>query len=207
MGNQIFLSHSKRDIELVNPIAQVFASTNLKLVMENFEGVANPPASEIQEDIEDSKALFVLLGPNTLYHEHTQNWIAWECGVAAQAGLPIWVFEDTNNPVDFPIPQLTNYLIFDSKDMSDLQAIRSIVIEEFEVSNVPLAGVLVGGVLGEAIAPGGGWKVGSLLGAIFDTKEKNILGYDIICQHCNQNFFLHSDVDTLKCPSCRKIIF
>lgn len=41
----------------------------------------------------------------------TQNWIAYEIGVACQVGIDVWVMCD-RVPINFPVPYLNNYDIW-----------------------------------------------------------------------------------------------
>ena len=47
------------------------------------------------------------------YHEssweYTQNWIAFEIGVACDKGIDVWVICDDES-INFPVPYLNNYL-------------------------------------------------------------------------------------------------
>jgi hypothetical protein len=59
-------------------------------------------------------ALFVLLGrnlqrPPTSTPQFTHNWVSFEVGIAAGIGKPIWVFEEYNTEIKFPVPYVTDY--------------------------------------------------------------------------------------------------
>jgi hypothetical protein len=63
----------------------------------------------IIEEIQKSKAIFIIITKNTIKIEHTQNWVSFEIGVAATCDpkIPIIVFKEQD--IDFPIPYLTHY--------------------------------------------------------------------------------------------------
>jgi len=124
---QIFISHSQED----EPIIEFFLGTfglagSITPILYEYKTTTEPDWLEIQRDIESplTCALFVLLGPRILFDEynrrkqHTPSWITWETGIARQAGKDIWVFEDYDTPVDFPIPSFDHYMRYNigSKD-------------------------------------------------------------------------------------------
>jgi hypothetical protein len=70
------------------------------------------------------------LGPNTAFTEYTRNWIAFEVGLAAaHDSKNIWVFEPSNENVQFPIPYLHHYVLYDLDDNASRRYIESIVKE------------------------------------------------------------------------------
>lgn len=63
-----------------------------------------------------SKALFLLVGPKIVEEtaknhpgwKFTQNWIAYEVGLACALGIDVWVVCD-GVKINFPVPYLNNY--------------------------------------------------------------------------------------------------
>ena len=107
--SQIFISHSSRDRKKTSFLRNLFDVTNVKPVLMEFEKRSrnnNPNWSWIKEEIQKSKALVVVLTKNITKRSFTQNWVAFEIGVAAtcRPPLPIFVFRED---VDFPVPYLT----------------------------------------------------------------------------------------------------
>ncbi|MDE1767498.1 MAG: hypothetical protein KGI27_14680, partial [Thaumarchaeota archaeon] len=63
---------------------------------------------------EDTNAVLVLLGKNlenppSATPQYTHNWVNFEVGVAAGCKKPVWVFEDYDEFINFPIPYVTDY--------------------------------------------------------------------------------------------------
>ncbi len=85
------------------------------------------------EEIKQSKAAFVLLGPNVELTIYTRNWISFEIGLAAALGKPIWVFEPIQSNIKFPIPYLNHYMQYELE--YDREYITSIV-KAYEKSKV-----------------------------------------------------------------------
>ncbi|MFL6315580.1 MAG: hypothetical protein ACJ73C_02425, partial [Nitrososphaeraceae archaeon] len=56
----------------------------------------------IKDEIQKSSALFLILTKNIVKNEYTQNWVAFEIGMAATSNAPIpnFVFREQN--IDFP---------------------------------------------------------------------------------------------------------
>jgi len=124
---QIFISHSQEDELIIEFFLGTFGLAGpITPILYEYKTKTEPDWQEIQRDIQSplTCALFVLLGPRILFDEynrrkqHTPNWITWETGIARQAGKDIWVFEDYNTPVDFPIPSFDHYMRYNigSKD-------------------------------------------------------------------------------------------
>ena len=122
--NQVFISHSKRDKDIRQYFDTVFASTNVKAVRMEFEELRTTPSMEIRNRINQSDALFVLLGPNLTFSQYTENWIGFEVGVATALNKPIWVMERFGDSVNFPIPHLTDYLLYEPKNDEHTKFIR-----------------------------------------------------------------------------------
>jgi len=110
---QIFISHSRHDLKLRQWFDEVFAGVAVRAVRFEFEfdAQAKNPIPSIVQMVQQSTALFVLLGANIFSAtRHTSNWIAAETGVAKAFNIPIWVFEDIRNPTDFPVPFVDHYV-------------------------------------------------------------------------------------------------
>ncbi|MFY3739940.1 MAG: hypothetical protein HMLIMOIP_000365 [Candidatus Nitrosomirales archaeon] len=115
MEEQIFISHTFEDVAEVNKLLQeLFGDSGIKpfiAAMETWQRGAKPNWLWIKQEIEKSKALFLFVTPSILKREHTQNWIAYETGVAATFNppKPVWIFQIA--PVEFKIPYLTHYIL------------------------------------------------------------------------------------------------
>ena len=96
----VFVSHSKRDKDIVNYFSQVFARTKLEAQLMELEDLGNRyQGLEIARKIcNDTSAVIVLLGESLLHHKHsaaafrrswvnhTRNWISFEIGLLQDAG-------------------------------------------------------------------------------------------------------------------------
>jgi hypothetical protein len=130
---KIFLSHSKADKEVRDFFLKVFGLAGVQAVSVEFEYFPSPPWQFIKDQLDSSDALFLLLGPNVIDRGiYTQNWISFEIGIACQLAKEIWVFEQINAPVRFPVPYLDHYVLYDPENRDNLDYIRR-VIEAYKV--------------------------------------------------------------------------
>ena len=88
-----------------------------------YEDIYPPPWETIRENVNHSDAVFVLLSRPLLNHVHTNNWVSFEIGLAANsrkllqpanlAGLDVYVFEPIDERIDFPVPYCTYYMLYE----------------------------------------------------------------------------------------------
>ena len=55
-----------------------------------------------------------MLGQNVNHSIYTQNWIAFEVGLACAMDKQVWVFEQKGSSVNFPIPYVTDYVLYNN---------------------------------------------------------------------------------------------
>lgn len=158
---------------------------------------------EIRRNIKSSNAVFLFLTDNIMMTEHTKNWVIFEDGVAAASGKQLLLFEREGVPLTYPVPYLTDYMIFDKKSIEDLLKIQSIArklkgyfsVEETEPPGSFLSEpgyILVWGIF-----------------TLFKVKRKrktlkNLKILRVKCQKCNISFYYHSPKHSpFKCPACK----
>jgi hypothetical protein len=181
---QIFVSHSQRDTDIRAYFDTVFARTGVISKCMEFELIYPPAWEEIKNQITASEAVFLLLSQNVRSSIHTQNWVAFEVGLACAIGREVWVFEQLNSSIEFPIPYLTDYMIYDPQRPEDFNYIRSIV----EGYGKPL----------------------SLLPLFVDNRTKRNIpkGFGLRCGNCNSGYSVHPEENgSLNCPSCRQPLY
>ena len=179
---QIFVSHSQYDKDIRASFDMVFARTGVKSICMKFERIYPPAWQEIKNQITASEAVFLLLGPNIRSSIHTQNWVAFEVGLACAFGKEVWVFEQYDSYIEFPIPYLTDYLLYNLEDSNQFDYVRRTI----EGYGKPLY-----------ILP---------LGVDHRTKRNIPKGIPIECQYenCKSRYFLHTDTESFNCPSYRQ---
>ncbi|MCK9565428.1 MAG: TIR domain-containing protein [Methanothrix sp.] len=115
---QIFVSHTHKDIDFCNEFDVICAREGIKAFRSEFETISPPAWPTIKNAINNSVALFLLVGKGLVNNQqaqddswkYTQNWIAYEIGVACQKGIDVWAICD-NVKINFPMPYINNYII------------------------------------------------------------------------------------------------
>lgn len=114
---RVFVSHTRRDIDFSNVFDSACARVGIDAFRSEFEDIKLPAWQTIRDEIRRSRALFLLIGKELVKAQasrdsnwaYTQNWIAFEIGVACEIGIDVWVLCD-DVAVNFPVPYLNNYL-------------------------------------------------------------------------------------------------
>lgn len=196
----IFISHSKNDIDILNAFDKLFAGTTVKAIRAEYEEMQNTPAMQIMAWIEESSSVFVLLGPNIANTEQTKYWVGWETGFASKK-KSIWVFEPFDSQFDIPVPYLNHYILYNPNDKQHLNYIKNLI--EKHDKNPELAAAALGALIGAELGSGPGAVIGGLIGLLAAQNNKLPL---ITCPYpnCRASFYLHSNANQFKCPTCRK---
>lgn len=113
---QIFVSHTRLDKQTCDEFDVAAARVGIKVFRSEYEDLLPPAWKTIRDEIRRSSALFFLVGPNLVkyqemsrgYWKYTQNWIAFEIGLACAFDKDVWVLCDGVN-INFPVPYLNNY--------------------------------------------------------------------------------------------------
>ena len=180
---QIFVSHSQYDTDIRKSFSEIFAISGVIPKHMEFETIKPPAWKEIKEQIKKSLAVFILLGPNIRRTCFTENWVAFEVGVSCAFGKDVWVFEPNDLYNDFPIPYLTDYVLYDLQVKESFEYIRAIIE---------------------------GYRNPSYVFPLFvDERTKKFIpkGKPITCyyENCGSVYSLHTaDVINFYCPSCRQ---
>jgi len=166
---QIFVSHSQYDKDILASFDKVFARTSVASKCMEYEKMHSPQWQDIRNAVTTSETVFL--------------WVAFEVGLACAFGKEVWVFEQGSSFVEFPIPYLTDYMIYNLEDQEHFNYVRSII----EGYGKPLY-----------IFP---------LGVDHRTKRNIPQGIYVDCNHCHAKYALHTNVTSFCCPSCRQQLF
>jgi hypothetical protein len=117
MAIQVFISHTQKDVEFCDIFGRTCTKVGIRAFRSEFEEIKLPAWQTIRDAIRSSCALFLLVGKELVKAQasrdpswaHTQNWIAYEIGVACERGIDVWVICD-DVKINFPVPYLNNYL-------------------------------------------------------------------------------------------------
>jgi hypothetical protein len=193
---QIFVSHTRKDIEFCDKFDRIFArEENLKAFRSEFETIKPPAWETIKNAINNSAALVLLVGEGLVNNQKalfqdsnwkfTQNWIAFEIGVACQKGIDVWALCDKGIVINFPMPYITNYVTVGIDTKLKLDFFRD-AFKKYEKNNA--------------------YK--------YPYKEmradREIWDYSISCPYedCRIKFNLmqeYTDKNTITCPQCLKL--
>jgi hypothetical protein len=203
---QIFVSHSRRDKDIIHFFLEAFAGTKVKPLLEELE--QEPPvgvtAEKIEQDIQSSNAVFLLLSENVENLKHTRDWMNWECGTAKNKDM--WVFEpfESLGRIMVVVPRLNHYVLFE-RSHEWRKHLRSI-IQSYDDSHVipTLAATTGGGALLSEKDRGSGAAVGfavGLAGLLFHSMSRPSLGIDVRCWKCCSNYKVHR-FGNFRCVVC-----
>lgn len=205
----IFISHSKRDKELVTAMVKILENIGHTPIVEEFiaEEEREPvPYAEIRKNVNLSDYVFLFLTDNIVATEYTHNWVSFEVGLAANANRRLFVFERDGVPVPYPVPYLTDYMIFNKDDTSDILGIQAVAKNLGKIPKGAI-GAGLGALLGAPFGPLGliiGGLGGFLLG---EEAEDQIPMVQCPHVHCGISFNYYSlQYKEFKCPACRKNI-
>lgn len=205
----IFISHSKRDEQLVRNIQSVLINLKQTPIIEEFipeESKEPIPYEEIRKNIKLSHSVFLFLTDEIVKTEYTKNWVIFEVGLASHSGTPLFVFERKGFPISYPIPYVTDYMLFDPTNVEDILNIQKLAGEIGKLSPSVIAGGL-GALIGAPFGPLG-IVVGSLGGIALSSKRAPPIQMErIICDQCKVSFnYWSPEISTFCCPMCRKEI-
>jgi hypothetical protein len=205
----IFISHSKKDAETIAAFSNVFARTNIRAILAEFEAYAIPPWLQIRNYVQQSSALFLLLSPHLAGTPYTQNWVSYEVGLACALNKPVWVYEAINSATAmFPVPYFTDYVFYDPRNRQHLNVVKQFV-ESYD-PNPSIVGAALGALIGAVVSGGAGAGLGALIGgggmeALRGTQHRS-LSATVKCPHatCGISFRLYSRLQQMACPACRQ---
>lgn len=140
----LFMSHTKLDKKFCDKFDTVVARVGIKVFRSELEKIEPPAWKTIKEQIEASRAVFLLVGEKLVEAQamsetskktrgkwkHTQNWIAYELGLACEKGIDVWVMCD-GVKINFPVPYLNNYAIYGINTKAQFDYWRT-VLEDYK---------------------------------------------------------------------------
>ena len=123
---KIFISHSRLDKWLIEPISNVLKEIGVEPYVAEIETPeAKPLPTKFQEHIRTSNVTILILTASVMRYPRTRDIINWEVATAHTLGKPIYVFREKDVEVPLMISYITDYFTFDPIKKEDLKAILS----------------------------------------------------------------------------------
>ena len=176
----VFLSHTKLDKDFCNKFDNICSNVGVRRFRSEFAQIDKPPWRTIKEQLNKSRALFLLVGKELVSQQasqynpdwkFTQNWISYEVGIAHQRNIDIWVVCDSVQ-INFPVPYFNNYVPF------------GLELESMEYMNTVLQTYLQGGNFRISYRPDSITQSCPSCGIEFNLHATLDTGDIIICPHC-----------------------
>lgn len=194
---QVFMSHTKQDKDFCDKFDIACARVGIKAYRSEFEELETPAWKSIKAEISKSSALFLLVGEKLVEFQnaslldtklrrewsHTQNWIAYEVGLACRQDIDVWVICD-NIEINFPVPYFNNYALGLAEGASQIGFLRQTL---------------------DRYARGGNYPIG----ATFYHEGRGTAVVECPHENCQIEFNLHSVIEKggkIVCPQCLKRI-
>jgi len=110
---KVFISHSRLDNWLVEPICEVLKESGVNPYVAEIETPeAKPLPIKFRENIRTSNVIILLLTKNVMKHNNTRDIISWEVATAHALNKPVYVFREEGVDVPLMISQITDYFTF-----------------------------------------------------------------------------------------------
>lgn len=205
----VFVSHSVKDRRWREAFDTICARAGIRADCMEFEKLPSPPWLEIKKRIADSSAVFVLIGAKfPIGLLHTNNWIAFELGIASAMDKDVWVIEDIRQGKAFALPMLHNYVLCEQSWLEDIPPspmfnfLRDVLVKYVGFLAPSKTDSLVQKLLKIRIATTG-------LPAIRNgvtLRPDEPVARPIKCSNpkCGINFNFYTNVSEFFCPSCRE---
>lgn len=209
---QVFVAHSRRDAPLRGFVTQVFAVTNVKAVLAEFEHAPN--AEWIEEQITASNAVFVALDRHASAIAHTRDWIVWESGFGRALNKDVWVLEPVSSlgQVSVVVPHVSHYVLLEYTDQW-VRYLRSVInrYDDRHVLPTVLACAGFGAALDREDRVRGAvvGTIGGIASEVF-RMAKGYPGVPVLCIKCKSVYRVHlpprSAVQVFRCPVCNTFL-
>ena len=119
-GFQAFISHTKKDAEFCNIIDDAIEKIGFKRFRASLEEIQRPEWKTIRNELNNSNVLILVVGKELVKNQSshndewhfTQNWIAYEIGLASEREIDIWVICDDVR-INFPISLFIYHIVYD----------------------------------------------------------------------------------------------
>lgn len=201
MKKKVFISHSRRDEELVDRIDRALDLVGYDTLIYEWEDIPDeePDRDAIKRKMSECDACFVFPTPTVRGQEVTPAWLIAESSIAGDQNIPTAVFKEEGDSYEINFPYFDILVVYDRAELP-LQ-LQERINELMKAQGNEAAGAIGGGLLGAAaIGTGGAALVGALLGAALSSGDDT--APQVQCPACECAFTFWGDSDAFRCPHC-----
>jgi hypothetical protein len=130
---RIFIAHSSKDVQLINPIADILRSIGIEPYLAKLEDpTPYPLPQKLDQAIESSSAMFAFLTRNVENSKDTWDIVNWEISSAYAKKKPIYVFVEKG----VNVPTMVNYtVVYARYDPLDQQSLNKMITRVKEIGS------------------------------------------------------------------------
>lgn len=114
----VFVSHSSRDVDLIDPLNNYLKKNNVKPELLEFNIEGRAPLSKIEKHMTDSAACLLVWSKNVDSRQTTRDIINAEIACAHSKNLPIYAFIEKDTSPPWFLQEITDYTQFEKKEFS-----------------------------------------------------------------------------------------
>lgn len=201
MSRKVFISHSRRDEQLVDRIDRSLDQVGYDTLIYEWEDIPDeePDREAIKQKMSECDACFVFPTPTVREQEVTPAWLIAESSIAGDQDIPTAIFKEQGDSYEINFPYFDILVVYD-RDELPLQ-LQERIEELMESQGNEVAGAIGGGMLGAAaVGSGGAALVGALIGAALSSGDDT--APRVRCPACEWTFTYWGNGDEFSCPHC-----
>lgn len=201
MSGKVFISHSRRDEELVARIDRALDIVDYDTLIYEWEEVPEeePDREAIKQSMSECDACFVFPTPVARKQKVTPAWLIAESSIAGDQNIPTAIFKEEGDSYEVPFPYFDILVVYDRADLP-IQ-LQERIEELMDAQGNEAAGAIGGGLLGAAaVGTGGAALAGAFIGAALSSGSDT--APQVQCPACDRAFTYWGDSDEFCCPHC-----
>lgn len=200
---QIFLSHSRKDEDLIEKLKAGLGVMNYQpIVYEDLaESVNIPDYQRIRTLIQGSDVVFLFLTNNVASSKWTTYWVDHEVSQAAAFNKPLVMFQVEGEEPPLPIGYCTDVVTISRDPTLALLNVQQIA-KRFEKKSLWPIGAIGGAAVGSILGPIGS-IFGALIGAAVTSGSGQAIIQTVLCSNDQMRYrYLGAPGSSFFCPHC-----
>lgn len=201
MAAKVFISHSRRDEDLVDRIDRALDMIGYETLIYEWEDIPDeePDRDAIKAKMSECDACFVFPTPTVRQQPVTPAWLIAESSIAGDQNIPTVIFKEEGDDYEINFPYFDILAVYDRAELP-LQ-LQERMEELMDAQGDEAGGAVAGGLLGAAaVGTGGAALVGALLGAALSQGDDT--APQVQCPACEWAFTYWGDPEQFQCPHC-----